>query len=341
VLAGEFFRAVPLASKWPAELDVTGDSQPAVDKADDAHAFSLFARLIDEDEAMFGFRHWQKMHLLISQSDALPYDGLEHEDSPWDAMGDAGLSKKEQLEESGWNPLAHEQSHSWDGKYRRPAELYSKPDYQGPERATMLWVYEGLNGYIGMLLATRAGFNDADYIRDYLARAASDFGYDPGRAATPLADTAFDKYVYEVNPEPPTDGLEAAGWHVVYNATPVRVFYPDVAGVPTYPARASLGMDIEKDGTINDVILGTPAYKAGLGPNMKILSVDGSSYTPGVMDEAISHPKDGKISLVVRNFDGVQTREIQYAGGLRYPHLERISGSHDYLSEILAPRSGK
>ncbi len=428
VLAGEFFRAVPLASKWPAELDVAGDSQWAIDKADDAHAFSLFTRLIDEDQAMFGFRHWQKMHLLVSQSDALPYDGLEHEDSPWDAVGDAGLSKKDQLEQSGWNLLAHEQSHSWDGKYRRPAELYSKPDYQGPERTTMLWVYEGLNGYIGMLLATRAGFNDADYIRDYLARVSSDFGYDPGRATTPLADTAtenwvlrsvhegwasirreqdyydegtlmwlhvdalmreqshdrvslddflrnffgqrdtgpivvpytradveaalsatwsydwhtfFDKYVYQVNAQPPTDGLEAAGWHVVYNATAVRVFYPDVAGIPTYPARASLGMDVEKDGTIHDVIMGTPAYKAGLGPGMKILSVDGSSYTSEAMDEAISHPKDGQISLVVRNFDSVQTRQIEYAGGLRYPHLERIPGSHDYLSEILAPRSGK
>ena len=164
VLAGEFFSAVPLASKWPAELDVAGDSQWAIDKADDAHAFSLFTRLIDEDQAMFGFRHWQKMHLLVSQSDALPYDGLEHEDSPWDAVGDAGLSKKDQLEQFGWNLLAHEQSHSWDGKYRRPAELYSKPDYQGPERTTMLWVYEGLNGYIGMLLATRAGFNDAGLI---------------------------------------------------------------------------------------------------------------------------------------------------------------------------------
>jgi predicted metalloprotease with PDZ domain len=59
VLAGEFFRAVPLASKWPAQLDFTGDSKSAVDKADDAHAFALFARLIDQDQAMFGFRHWQ------------------------------------------------------------------------------------------------------------------------------------------------------------------------------------------------------------------------------------------------------------------------------------------
>jgi predicted metalloprotease with PDZ domain len=59
VLAGEFFRAVPLASKWPAELDLTGDSQSAVDKADDVHSFALFGKLIDQDQAMFGFRHWQ------------------------------------------------------------------------------------------------------------------------------------------------------------------------------------------------------------------------------------------------------------------------------------------
>jgi predicted metalloprotease with PDZ domain len=68
VLAGEFFRAVPLASDWPAELDITGDSQGAVDAADDAHAFTLFAKLVDQDRAMFGFRHWQRLHLLVSQS---------------------------------------------------------------------------------------------------------------------------------------------------------------------------------------------------------------------------------------------------------------------------------
>ncbi len=175
VLAGEYFRAVPLASVWPAELDITGDSRAAVDDADKAHAFELFAKLIDQDRAMFGFRHWDKMHLLVSQSASDPYDGLEHEDSPWDAIGDAGLSKKDVLEKLGWPLLAHEQSHSWDGKYRRPAELYSKPDFQGPERTSLLWVYEGLNEYIGMLLATRAGFNDSAYMRDYLARTAADF----------------------------------------------------------------------------------------------------------------------------------------------------------------------
>jgi hypothetical protein len=72
---------------------------------------------------------------------------------------------------------------------------------------------------------------------------------------------------------------------------------------------------------------------------MKVLAVDGTAYSPEVLSASIAHPRSGKISLVVRNFNTVETREIQYAGGLRYPHLERIPGTHDYLTEILAPRN--
>ena len=150
---------------------------------------------------MFGFRHWKTLHILVSQSEARSFDGLEHEDSPYNAVGDAALSKKEQLEKFGWPLFAHEQSHSWDGKYRRPAELYSKPDYQGPERSSLLWVYEGLNEYIGMLLATRAGFNDAAYMRDYIGRMAADFAIEAGRISTPLVDTATENWVLRT-PDP-------------------------------------------------------------------------------------------------------------------------------------------
>ncbi len=430
VLAGEFFRAVPLASSWPAELDFTGETQAAIDNADNAHAFTLFAKLIDQDRAMFGFRHWQTMHILVSQSTARPYDGLEHEDSPYNAIGDAGLSKKDQLEKFGWPLLAHEQSHSWDGKYRRPAELYSKPDYQGPERTSLLWVYEGLNEYIGYLLATRAGFNDAAYMRDYLAQAAARFAHEPGRTSTALVDTAtedwvlrtvgggwaalrrgqdyydegaliwlradamireqsqdrfslddflhsffgqrdtppivvpytradveaalsailpfdwhtfFETRIYQVNNQPPTDGLEAAGWRLVYNATPNNEpFYAGTSPMsPSYHAEYSIGIALAKDGTITDVLPGTPAYAAGLGPQMTILAVDGRVYSADALNTSIAHPQNGKIALIVRNFDAVESRDIQYAGGLRYPHLERIPGSHDYLSEILAPKSLK
>ena len=427
VLAGQFFRAVPLASVWPAELDITGDSPSAVDKADDAHAFALFARLIDEDQAMFGFRHWQTMHILVSQSDARPYDGLEHEDSPYNAVNDAGLAKQDQLEGLASWLLAHELSHSWDGKYRRPAELYSKPDYQGPERTSLLWVYEGLNQYLGMLLATRAGFNDAAYMRDLFGTLASDLALTPGRASTPLVDTAtqdwvlrgapsawsslrrgqdyylegaliwlradtiireqsqgrlslddflrsffgqhdtppivvpytradveaslsaicsydwhtfFEQRIYQVNSQPPTDGLEAAGWRLVYNpASNNKIFYDYLPGVATYYASASIGLMLEKDGTIYDIVPGTPAYEAGLGPSMKVVAVDGHPYSPEVLTESIAHPPNGKVSLIVSNFDTVQTREILYAGGVRNPHLEPIPRRHDYLSEILASRA--
>jgi predicted metalloprotease with PDZ domain len=426
VLAGEFFRAMPLASKWPAELDLTGDSQGAIDKADDAHAAALFGALVDQDRAMFGFRHWQTLHLLVSQSDAMPFDGLEHEESPYNAIGDAGLGKKDQLERYGWPLLAHEQSHSWDGKYRRPAELYSKPDYQGPERTSLLWVYEGLNEYIGMLLATRSGFNDAAYMRDYLAQTTARFAHEPARASTALVDTAtenwvlrsvdrawsslrgaqdyydegaliwlradaiireqsqdrlslddflrtffgqhdtdpivvpytreeveialaaicpydwhtfFESRIYQVNNKPPTDGLEAAGWRLVYNATPNNEpFYAEVYAPGFYYAWWSIGVDVAKDGKIDDVLPGSPVYDAGLGPNMTIIAVDGRAYSANVLNESIAHPRNGKISVIVRNFDSVESREIYYAGGVLYPHLERIPGTHDYLSEILQPR---
>ncbi len=429
VLAGEFFRAVPLATDWPAELDITGDSQAALDTADDAHAFTLFAKLVDQDRAMFGFRHWQTFHFLVLQSDARALGGgcLEHEDSACSPVPDAGLSKKDRLEKSGWPNLAHEQSHSWDGKYRRPGELYSKPDYQGPERTTLLWVYEGLNQYIGMLLATRAGFNDAAYMRDYLARIAADFSHEPGRASTALVDTAtenwvlpfdsgwkslrreqdyydegaliwlradtiireqtqgrrslddflrsffgqrdtepivvpytredveralsaicpfdwhafFETRVYQVNDKPPTEGLEAAGWRLVYDATPNNAAYfleADRLHI-SYYANYSIGISVKQDGAIFDVLPGTPAYDAGLGPNMTILAVDGHVYSADVLNESIAHPRNGKISLVIRNFDSVESREIHYAGGVRFPHLERIPGSHDYLGEIFEPRS--
>jgi predicted metalloprotease with PDZ domain len=304
--------------------------------------------------------------------------------------------------------------------------LYSKPDYQGPERTTLLWVYEGLNEYIGMLLATRAGFNDADYMRDYLGSTTANFVRETGRASSALVDTAtenwvlrdveggwgplrrhqdyydegaliwlradvlireksqgrlsldeflrsflgqrdtgpivvpytreqveaalsailpydwhtfFETRIYQVNPNPPTDGLEAAGWRLVYNATSNHeFFFSALLGSGVYYGSSSIGMEVKPDGTIREVWPGTPAYHAGLGPQMKVVSVDGRAFSAEVLNDAIAHPRDGKIALLVRNFDSVKSFELQYAGGVRYPHLERIPGTHDYLSDILEPR---
>jgi hypothetical protein len=84
---------------------------------------------------------------------------------------------------------------------------------------------------------------------------------------------------------------------------------------------------------------GSPAYEAGLGPHMSIVAVDGQTFTVDRLAVAIAHPSGGRITLSVKNFDSIQTREIQYAGGLRYAHLEAIPGRPDLLTEILKPRA--
>jgi predicted metalloprotease with PDZ domain len=126
---------------------------------------------------------------------------------------------------------------------------------------------------------------------------------------------------------------------LVYNETPNRDrFYPpgfEAASAQWY----SIGVSVKTDGTIADVLPATPAYEAGLGPHMTILSVDGRTFSIEHLTEAIAHPVNGKLSVVVKNFDSVQSRDVRYAGGLQYPHLERIPGSRDVLTEILAARS--
>ena len=69
--------------------------------------------------------------------------------------------------------MAHEFSHSWNGKYRRPFDLWT-PDFQQPEKTDLLWVYEGLNQYVGELLATRSRLYGLAEQRDVLARARRD-----------------------------------------------------------------------------------------------------------------------------------------------------------------------
>ena len=152
--------------------------------------------------------------------------------------------------------------------------------------------------------------------------------------------TFFETRIYQVNSKPPTEGLEAAGWRLTYNSMPNNPLpYPDFT--VTYAASHSIGIDVNNGGTIDDVLFRSPAYNAGLGPRMKIIAVDGQAYSADALNDAIARPTNGKITLLVQNFGTVESHEIHYPGGLRYPHLERIPGTHDYLSEIFEPRSDK
>ena len=98
-------------------------------------------------------------------------------------------------------------------------------------------------------------------------------------------------------------------------------------------------MTVEDDGNIADVIYGGPAYKAGIGPGMKITAVNGVQFSPDELKSAIDAAKSAAnpIQLIVSNGADVQTYSVDYHGGLRYPHLERDNSHPDYLSEIMHP----
>ena len=127
---------------------------------------------------------------------------------------------------------------------------------------------------------------------------------------------------------------------MVYNDTPLHEpFWFELLPFSDL-ADNSIGIQTEKDGSIFDVVPGSPAYDAG-GPHMTILAVNGRVYSSKSLNDAITHPPNGKITLIVRNFDSVETRELKYGGALRYPHLERIPETEDILNKILASRDSK
>ena len=128
---------------------------------------------------------------------------------------------------------------------------------------------------------------------------------------------------------------------MTYNDTPLHEPFWFELGPISDIADTSIGIVTLKDGTVFDVVPGSPAYDAGLGPHMTILAVNGHVYSANSLNDAITHPPNGKITLIMRNFDSVEIHELKYAGGLRYSHLERIPGTRDFLSEILAPRNYK
>jgi predicted metalloprotease with PDZ domain/uncharacterized membrane protein len=188
VLAGEYFRAVPLAAGVtpPHVLDLAADSAHALEApADTERAWS---RLVTEAGALFGARHYLRYHFLWALSDLVGRSGLEHHQSS-DNRGQERTLIDDDLRALAAGLLPHEFVHSWNGKYRRPAGL-ATPDFQAPMRGDLLWVYEGLTTYLGMVLDGRSGLSSAEWMRENFALSAAMLDHRPGRSWRPLVDTA-------------------------------------------------------------------------------------------------------------------------------------------------------
>src|SRR6202012_1635438 len=122
-------------------------------------------------------------------SDIAGGEGLEHGQSSDNGVGEKGFSDAaHQLAES--DLLSHEFTHSWNGKYRRPYNLY-QDTFAKMQEGSLLWVYEGMTQYLGNVLAARSGLKSQEQYRDMLAASAANLDYKPGRDWRSTEDTAI------------------------------------------------------------------------------------------------------------------------------------------------------
>ena len=187
VLTGEYLKVVPLRTENPpAELDVAADSPAALDAPEEV--WEHYRNLVKQAGILFGAWHYTDYHFLFTLSDHVAHFGLEHHESD-----DSRVEERSLIEEDGRKLsaglLPHEYVHSWNGKYRRPADLATS-DYEQPMQTDLLWVYEGLTSYLGDMLSARSGERTPELARDALAQIAADLDHRSGRVWRNLQDTA-------------------------------------------------------------------------------------------------------------------------------------------------------
>ncbi len=190
VIAGQYYRAIDLTPPGEPihhEIDMAADSEAALAMSPEIQ--KDLTNLVAESGKLFGARHYRDYHFLLTLSDHVMHFGLEHHESNDSRLPERALLGPDAGVLVG-ALLPHEFVHSWNGKFRRPADL-ATPDFEKPMQDDLLWGYEGLTEFLGPLLAVRSGLFTPEQYREYLANAAAMLGPGrPGRTWRPLEDTA-------------------------------------------------------------------------------------------------------------------------------------------------------
>jgi predicted metalloprotease with PDZ domain len=198
VITGRYFREIPLAPEISPKhyLDVAGDAAGDVDDLKPEYIAAV-NQLVRETAPLYASRHYETYHFLLSLSDVIREEGLEHHQSSDNGIEKAGVSDAK-LAIMNADLLPHEFTHSWNGKYRRPEGL-ATPDYATPQKGDLLWVYEGMTQYWGDVLAARSAFWTPEVYREALAWSAARLDAKPGRTWRNLQDTAIAAQVLRGN----------------------------------------------------------------------------------------------------------------------------------------------
>jgi predicted metalloprotease with PDZ domain len=188
VLTGAHMRVIDLSPGQKPEhhIHIAAETEAGLEVAPEI--VQQWRQLVAETGALFGARHYRHYDFLLAESDNVETDGVEHHESS-DNRVPARTLQDPNIADALTDLLPHEFTHSWNGKYRRPAGL-ATPNYQEPMKGGLLWVYEGMTQYYGTILSARIGSWTPDRLRENLAWVAAYLDLRKGRSWRDLEDTA-------------------------------------------------------------------------------------------------------------------------------------------------------
>ena len=195
IFAGRYAKQIdltPAGSKVPVKLGVVADAPKYLEAKPEQ--VKIHKTMVEQALKLYGAQHYDHYQFLFSLSDQMSGNGLEHQRSSENGVGTDYFT--------GWNEksgfsdlLAHEYTHSWNGKYRRGKDLWT-PNLNVPMQDSLLWVYEGQTQYWGNVLAARSGMRPLDASRDALAMVAATYADNrPGLAWRNVQDTTNDPII--------------------------------------------------------------------------------------------------------------------------------------------------
>lgn len=186
IFAGRYFQKWDLGQR--VTLNVVADKPEQL--AAKPEQIEAHKALVSEARLAFGANHFDHYELLLAVSDKIGGIGLEHHRSSENQLEPAAFTEWDK-QEYDRGLLPHEFSHSWSGKYRRPARLWT-PDYRQPMQGDLLWSYEGQDQFWGLVLSARSGLQSKDMVLGQLAAWAGGFSEQAGRRWRSVEDTGND-----------------------------------------------------------------------------------------------------------------------------------------------------
>ena len=201
MIAGRWYKQVELdpGAKVPVRLDIIADEAKDLEFTD--AQIKPHRELVQQAYKLFGSHHYDHYDFLFTLSDELSHNGLEHHRSSEDGT-DPGYFTQWNAKVGSRDLLSHEYAHSWNGKFRRPADL-ATPNFNVTMGDSLLWVYEGQTQYWGFVLAARSGLWTMDQAKDAIAMLVSRYADNrPAFAWRNVQDTTNDPVAMQRRPEP-------------------------------------------------------------------------------------------------------------------------------------------